>query len=76
MSAPIIEMMHELDSRSSDGLTVTLLWREDDNSVWLEILADAGDCEIFAVPNSEAANAFQHPFVYAAANSHGHGITV
>ena len=45
------------------------------DEVFVELETD-GDCEIFAVPADEANAAFQHPFVYSAANSHGHGITV
>jgi hypothetical protein len=67
--------MREMDSRSSDGITVSLFWNCETEEVYVEIEA-AGDYEIFPVPASEALQAFQHPFVYAAANSHGHGVTV
>lgn len=65
----------ELDSRSDTFVTVTLLWNPDTDEVYIEIGTDE-DCELIPVPADEAYAAFHHPFVYAAANSHGHGVTV
>jgi hypothetical protein len=65
----------ELDSRSDTFVTISLLWNPDTDEVFIEISTD-GDCELIPVPTDEAMNAFHHPFVYAAANSHGHGVTV
>ena len=65
----------ELDSRTDCFVTVSLLWNPDTDEVFVELETD-GDCEIFAVPADEANQAFHHPFVYSAANSHGHHVTV
>lgn len=67
--------MRELDSRSDDFVTVTLFWAPETDEVFIE-LSTEDDCEIFPVPREEAMQAFQHPFIYATANSHGHGVTV
>jgi hypothetical protein len=57
----------ELASRSSDGMSVVLLWhpREDEVSV---NVADSHTGEIFQIPveRHRAMDAFHHPFAYAA----------
>lgn len=69
-------MMRELNTRTSDQITVNLLWNDETDEVFIEIDAEEGSCEIFPVPADEANQAFDHPFVYAVANSHGRRITV
>lgn len=65
----------ELDSRTDSFVTISLLWNPETDEVFVEISTDS-DEEIFAVPADEAQQAFQHPFVYAAAENFGHGVTV
>lgn len=65
----------ELDSRTDTFVTITLLWNPETDEVFVEISTDE-DTDLVLVPADEAAQAFHHPFVYAAANSHGHGVTV
>lgn len=65
----------ELDSRTDTFVTVALLWNPDTDEVFIEISTDE-DTNLVLVPADEAMQAFHHPFVYAAANSHGHGVTV
>jgi uncharacterized protein (DUF952 family) len=60
----------ELDFRANDGVEVALLWRERDERLIVEVvdtkLADAFRLEINA---TEALDAFQHPYAYAAFRS-------
>jgi hypothetical protein len=60
-------MTKELAYRKSDGLEVTLLWRNDDDSVALAVY-DAKSDQAFevGVPSDQALDAFYHPFAYAA----------
>ena len=62
-----IESGTELDSRSNDGIEVSLLWRPSDDQVFVRVVdARAGEqFEIF-VDAEDALDAFQHPFAYAA----------
>jgi hypothetical protein len=57
----------ELDHRVSDGIDVRLLWREDDDRVFVEVAdAKTGECFSFEVRDStRVQHAFQHPFAYA-----------
>lgn len=68
-------MIRELTQRCDTFVTVTMLWDDETNETFIEIETDA-DAELIPVPGDELSQAFQHPFVYAAANSHGHHITV
>ncbi len=60
-------MTKELAYRKSDGLEVTLLWCNDDDSVALAVY-DAKSDHAFevGVPRDRALDAFYHPFAYAA----------
>ena len=60
-------MTKELAYRKSDGLEVTLLWCNDDDSVALAVY-DAKCDHAFevGVPRDRALDAFYHPFAYAA----------
>jgi hypothetical protein len=60
-------MIRELDSRTDTFVTVSLLWDDSSNEVFVEISTD-GDSELFPVPADEASQAFQHPFVYQTRN--------
>jgi hypothetical protein len=68
MTAQLAHTTRELDSRSSDGIDVRLLWREHDNRV-LVAVADTKTGDGFAVEVREgdcAREVFHHPFAYAA----------
>ena len=57
-------MLRELDSRTSDGITVSLLWDDVSGALRLDV-ADRGELTIVDNVNPrEAAEAFHHPFVY------------
>ena len=55
----------ELDTRSSSGLEVTLLWRPVDGATALTVHdIRNGHALTAAVPAVSAADAFRHPFAY------------
>lgn len=57
----------ELDSRSSDGIYVRLLWHPDDGHVSVAVNdAKTGEAFEVMVPDGERAlDVFHHPYVYA-----------
>ena len=56
----------ELDSRSSDGIDVTLLWSEQANRVWIAVVDEkTGDWFEQDVHPALALDAFRHPYAYA-----------
>lgn len=62
----ITELFTELDSRGFGGIETTLLWQRDTNSVWIHLTDETeGRDLLFEVPGAEAAQAFEHPYVYA-----------
>lgn len=68
MTAQLTHTTRELDSRSSDGIHVRLLWSERDNRASVAV-ADTKTGDGFAVEVRECDNAldvFHHPFAYAA----------
>lgn len=57
----------ELDFRTNDGVEVALLWREGDERLIVEVTdTKVADAFRFEVGASEAFDAFQHPYAYAA----------
>ena len=59
---------HELHSRVIDGIHVRLLWRSDDNHLWVSV-TDTKRREQFGVAVRDRALAldvFHHPYAYAA----------
>jgi hypothetical protein len=57
----------ELDSRSSDGLEVSLLWQPETNRLSVSVSdAKTGDDFVLDVDPVEAMDAFNHPYAYAA----------
>jgi hypothetical protein len=57
----------ELDSRTSDGIRVKLLWRPHDNHVSVAV-NDTKSGETFEVdvlPGLRALDVFHHPYAYA-----------
>jgi hypothetical protein len=56
----------ELDSRSSDGIDVTLFWSRDTDRVWISVVDEkSGDWFEQDVHPALALDAFRHPFAYA-----------
>ena len=56
----------ELDSRSGDGIDVTLLWSQNANRVWISVVDEkSGDWFEQDVHPALALDAFQHPYAYA-----------
>jgi len=59
--------LKELDFRTSDGLEVALLWQADDERLIVEVVdTKLGDAFRLEIAASEARDAFQHPYAYAA----------
>ena len=58
--------LRELDSRTADGIAVSLLWRPGDVHTLLRV-DDARHGVRFElrVPGADALDAFHHPFAYA-----------
>lgn len=58
--------MRELDQRTGDGFTVTLLWSEDTGSVFV-CVDDERTEEAFHFPvdPADALEAFRHPYAYS-----------
>jgi hypothetical protein len=58
-------MLHELNSREGNGITVSLYWDSEDDATIVRIVDDRTETdETFHVPASAAADAFDHPFCY------------
>ncbi|HUA02580.1 MAG TPA: hypothetical protein VMB27_01680 [Solirubrobacteraceae bacterium] len=59
---------HELHSRVNDGIHVRLLWRSDDDHLWVSV-TDTKRRERFALEVRDrefALDVFHHPYAYAA----------
>jgi hypothetical protein len=68
-------MARELDSRTSDGIHVRLLWHPEDDQVSVAV-NDTKTGEAFELPihkGEPALEAFYHPYAYAAMRHHGTG---
>ena len=59
-----LDTWQELDSRDSDGLRITLLWRPDHRLKVSVRDLRAGATREFRVAPEHALDAFRHPFVY------------
>jgi hypothetical protein len=60
-------MTRELDSRTSDGIHVRLLWHPTEDRLSVEV-NDTNTSEIFELPvrdRDRALEVFRHPFAYA-----------
>jgi hypothetical protein len=58
----------ELDSRSNDGINVTLLWESHTNRVFVNVEDERlGESLEFGVQPADALDAFHHPYAYARA---------
>jgi hypothetical protein len=64
---PRPDVTRELDHRRSDGIDVRLLWNQHDGSVTLAVSdSKTGDAFSIEIEPSDALEAFQHPYSYAA----------
>jgi|tagenome__1003787_1003787.scaffolds.fasta_scaffold15071072_2 hypothetical protein len=62
--------LSELDRRSSKHLDVILLWNRLDNTVSIDVTDWDGETHFrVEVPRERALDAFNHPFMYAPAES-------
>jgi hypothetical protein len=57
--------LRELDARTGDGIEVTLLWNEAEDSTFVHV-TDARTGDEFEIPTSRALawDVFQHPYAY------------
>ena len=59
------EVVHELARRSGDGVDVALLWDSEANRVFVDVNDESRDEHFrIAVGNSNALDAFHHPYAY------------
>ena len=67
MTAETPTSMRELDSRTSEGLRVRLLWCQDSDRLFVAVNDQrTGDMLSVAVPEGERAlQVFDHPYAYA-----------
>jgi hypothetical protein len=68
MTAQILHTTRELDSRTSDGIDVRMLWNEHNERVTVAVLdTKTGDAFTVRVLDGERAmDVFHHPYAYAA----------
>ena len=65
-------VIRELDQRTDHGITITLLWNTETNRVFVSVVEQPPGVSFdFAVPAADAADAFHHPYAYAAPNQEG-----
>jgi len=69
MTPTITHLTRELDSRTTDGIEVRLLWSEHDDRVLVAVSdAKTGDAFSITVRKDERAmDVFHHPYAYRAA---------
>ncbi|MHB1571597.1 MAG: hypothetical protein ACYCXW_05795 [Solirubrobacteraceae bacterium] len=68
MTAEMLTTMRELDSRTTDGIRVRLLWCADNDRVFVAV-NDHRNGQSFSVEVHEGERAlevFNHPYAYAA----------
>ena len=59
-------MFVELDTRETDGLTISLEWDRDTDTTQIVLTDLRASSQIaFPVPRRRAGDAFRHPFTYA-----------
>jgi hypothetical protein len=65
----------ELDQRTGDSVTVSLLWRREDNRLKVAVAdtTTGEEFELDAHPEN-ALDVFYHPFAYAAFRGLDHGV--
>ena len=71
MSATAFTDRRELAHRASDGIQVSLFWSKLSTQVTIAVLDTRSDHRAFEfeVDGSDALDAFNHPYAYAAARS-------
>jgi len=71
VNTQIVDQMRELDSRTSDGIHVRLLWHQHEYCVTVAVDdAKTGDAFTIDVREDERAlEVFHHPYAYAAFRS-------
>ena len=68
MTATAFSEHRELAHRTSDGIEVTLFWSKPSGRVTIAVLDTRSDEALeFEVEGSDALDAFNHPYAYAAA---------
>jgi hypothetical protein len=68
MTATAFTERRELAHRTSDGIDVTLFWNKPSRRVTIAVLDTRSyDALEFDVEGSDALDAFNHPYAYAAA---------
>jgi hypothetical protein len=70
-TSTITHLTRELDSRTTDGIEVRLLWSEPDGRV-LVAVADAKTGDSFSIEVREGErpmDVFHHPYAYAASRT-------
>ena len=67
MTVEMLTSMRELDSRTSDGIHVRMLWSEGDGRVFVAVNdSRTGQAFSVEVPEGERPlHVFAHPFAYA-----------
>jgi hypothetical protein len=68
MTPELLASIRELDSRTSDGVLVRLLWCQDSDRVFVAVNDHkTGEAFSVEVPEGERAlHVFDHPYAYAA----------
>ncbi|MDQ6807494.1 MAG: hypothetical protein M3065_21660 [Actinomycetota bacterium] len=70
MATQTTTSMRELDSRTSDGISVRLLWHEPDGKLFVAVAdsktGDTFDVEVRDRDRERTREVFHHPFAYAA----------
>jgi hypothetical protein len=68
-------VIRELDQRTNDGITITLLWAAETNRVFVSVIEERHGVSFeFAVAAAEAADAFRHPYAYTALDQEDHAL--
>jgi hypothetical protein len=61
------DLIRELDQRTDEGITVTLLWNAETNGVFVSVVEERyGVSFEFAVSPADAADAFHNPYAHVA----------
>ena len=71
----VSDVIRELDQRTNDGITVTLLWAAETNRVFVSVVEERHGVSFeFAVAAADAVDAFHHPYAYAAPDQEDHAL--
>ena len=65
MNETLTSLPRELDHRDDGGISVTLLWFEESNSVAVHLVdSESGEELDLEVAGPDALDAFRHPYAY------------